>query len=121
MVLDPDDRGTGGGRRGFARRLSTETRRSPQTSELWVYLAAVLGVLIASAVIDGGDGGRDDDYFLADEAWLLITVLTVGYLLSRGWAKSGSREPYWEDPDVDRGIVQRVTDAVTPDRSDERS
>jgi hypothetical protein len=26
--------------------------------------------------------------------WLYATILTVGYMISRGLAKSGSREPY---------------------------
>ena len=94
------------------RRLSTETRRSPETSEFWIYLAAVAGVLIASAVIDR-DAGGDGDYFRADEAWILIVVLTVAYMLARGWAKSGTRELYWEDPDGDRSVAQKVSDAVT--------
>ncbi|MFF0000186.1 hypothetical protein [Streptomyces avermitilis] len=34
------------------------------------------------------------DYFRADSAWLYIVVLTVGYMISRGLAKSGSRESY---------------------------
>ena len=72
------------------RRISTETKSSYKTTELIAYLAAVLGVLIASAVVDATDFG-------AQEAWLYITVLTVGYLVSRGLAKSGSREPFDED------------------------
>jgi hypothetical protein len=28
---------------------------------------------------------------------LYITILTVGYMVSRGLAKAGSRDPYWED------------------------
>ena len=97
---------------GRKRRLSTETRRSPETSEFWIYLAAVAGVLIASAVIDR-DAGGDGDYFRADTAWVLIVILTVAYMLARGWAKSGTRELYWEDPDDDRGVVERAKDAVT--------
>jgi hypothetical protein len=31
------------------------------------------------------------DYFLADKAWLYIVILSVGYMVSRGLAKSGSR------------------------------
>jgi len=27
------------------------------------------------------------------------TILTVGYMISRGIAKSGSRDPYWDDDD----------------------
>ena len=32
--------------------------------------------------------------FGADHAWRYVTYLTVGYLISRGLAKAGSREPY---------------------------
>ena len=30
----------------------------------------------------------------AKQAWLYVTILTVGYMISRGLAKSGSRDPY---------------------------
>jgi hypothetical protein len=68
-----------------------ETKPSFKTSELVVYVLAVIGVLIASNVV--GDGARNDgsDYFAADKAWWYITLLTVGYLVSRGLAKAGSR------------------------------
>ena len=73
-------------------RLSTETRRSYKTSELFVYLASVLGVLLASWAVGAGDG--HDDYFRADRAWFLVVLLTIGYLVSRGLSKAGSRERY---------------------------
>ena len=68
-----------------------ETKPSFKTSELVVYVLAVIGVLIASAVT--GDAGTDNggDIFAADKAWWFITLLTVGYLVSRGLAKAGSR------------------------------
>jgi hypothetical protein len=74
------------------RRLSTETKASFKTSELFVYLGAVVGVLLASQLI-GTEDGRDD-YFRADRAWFFVVLLTIGYLLSRGIAKSGSRDFY---------------------------
>lgn len=74
------------------RRLSTETKASFKTSELAVYVLAVIGVFVASQVVGSDDG--HSDYFRADRAWLYIVVLTVGYLISRGLAKSGSRDPY---------------------------
>jgi hypothetical protein len=73
-----------------ARRISTETKASPKTSELFVYLAAVVGVLVASAVTDATDFG-------AQEAWFYVTLLTIGYMVSRGLAKSGSRDFYDDD------------------------
>ena len=71
------------------RRISTETKASFKTSELAVYILAVLGVLIASLVVD--EGSSD---FGAQEAWFYVSLLTIGYMISRGLAKSGSREHY---------------------------
>ena len=76
------------------RRLSAETKAAFKTTEFWIYLAAVAAVLIASHLV--GAGPHHGDYFRADRAWLYIVILTVGYLLSRGFAKSGSRQPYDE-------------------------
>jgi hypothetical protein len=63
----------------------TETKASFKTTELIVYVLAVLGVLIASAIVDNSFG--------ADPAWRYVTYLTVGYMISRGLAKAGSRYP----------------------------
>ena len=82
-------------RPGPARR-STETKAAFKTTELIAYVAAVIAVLIAAAVVDDA-GGRQIVGFDAKSAWLYVTILTVGYMLSRGLAKSGSRDPYWDD------------------------
>jgi hypothetical protein len=74
-----------------ARPQDNETKPSWKTTELFVYLAAVIGVLIASQVVGDGAGNNGQDYFAADKAWWYITLLTIGYLVSRGLAKSGSR------------------------------
>ena len=80
--------------RGPVRR-STETKSSFKTTELIAYVVAVAGVLIAAQVVDNSDPGS----LGARQAWLYVTVLTVGYMISRGLAKSGSRDPYTEDRD----------------------
>ena len=80
------------------RRLSTETKTSYRTTEFIAYVAAVVGVLLASYIIMATDDRADD--FRADEAWRYVTFLTIGYMISRGLAKSGSREPYDEDDDL---------------------
>jgi hypothetical protein len=67
------------------RRISTETKASYKTTELIAYVVAVVAVLIASAVVDSSDFG-------AQEAWRYVTYLTIGYMVSRGLAKSGSRD-----------------------------
>ena len=74
------------------RRLSTETKASFKTTEFFAYVASVIGVLVASQLVGTEDG--HSDYFRADRAWLYIVILTVGYMASRGLAKSGSRERY---------------------------
>ena len=39
----------------------------------------------------GDSGGSAGDVFTADKAWWFITLLTIGYLVSRGLVKAGSR------------------------------
>jgi hypothetical protein len=71
------------------RRLARETKPSFKTTELIVYVLSVLGVLIASWVTDVNEDGQG---FGAYQGWFLVTLLTIGYLISRGLAKSGSRD-----------------------------
>lgn len=73
-----------------ARRLTTETKASHKTTELIAYVIAVIGVLVASAMVDKSDFG-------AQEAWFYVSLLTIGYMVSRGLAKSGSRDAYDDD------------------------
>ena len=77
------------------RRLSTETKHSSKTSELYAYVAILAGTLLAGLLTKAGDGA--DDRFQADQVWLYATILTVGYMISRGLAKAGSRQPYDDD------------------------
>jgi hypothetical protein len=74
-------------------RKSTETKAAFKTTELIAYVVAVIGVLIAGAVIDESNAGG----LGAKQVWLYVTILTVGYMVSRGLAKSGSRDPYTDD------------------------
>ena len=66
-----------------------ETKAAFKTTEFVVFVVAVVGVLVASALVGDSDGRGD--VFLADKAWLYITLLTLGYLVSRGLAKAGVR------------------------------
>jgi hypothetical protein len=70
------------------RRISTETKASVKTSELIVLVAGVIAVLVAAQV---------SDEFGAQDAWFYVTLMAVGYLVSRGLAKSGSRDFYDDD------------------------
>ena len=82
---------SGGGIRGAAQRLTTETKAFFKTSEWWTYLAIVFAILIAGNSVEGEEGGSD--FFAADKVWLYVTLLTIGYMISRGIAKSGVRDP----------------------------
>jgi hypothetical protein len=74
-------------------RKSTETKAAFKTTELIAFVVAVAGVLIAAAIVDESNAGGMG----AKQAWLYVTILTVGYMVSRGLAKSGSRDPYTDD------------------------
>jgi hypothetical protein len=56
----------------------------------------LVGLLIAGAITKAGSYGGNHDVFRADRVWLYATILTVGYMISRGLAKAGSRQPYDE-------------------------
>ena len=77
------------------RPVTRETKPSIMSTEFWMYLAAVAGVLFASFAVGSEDG--HEDYFRADKAWLYVVVLTVGYLVARGLAKSGSADHAGDD------------------------
>jgi hypothetical protein len=83
-------------------RVSTETKAAPKTTEFMAFIAVVAMILISAALIKGGDtGGVGDppggtDEFIARQAWLYVAIVTAAYMISRGLAKSGSREPYYE-------------------------
>ena len=70
-----------------ARRVSTETKSSYKTTELIAYVVVAIAILVASAVTDTSDFGTQ-------EAWFYVSLLTIGYMISRGLAKSGSRDFY---------------------------
>ena len=76
-------------------RRTTETKAAFKTTELIAYVVAVVGVLLAAMIVDEADAGG----LGAKQAWLYVTIRTVGYMISRGLAKSGSSDPYTEDAD----------------------
>jgi hypothetical protein len=97
---------TGDGRPRVASRLTTETKQAFKTTEFWVFIAAVVGVLVASWIVTSGNGSgtgadHNGDAFNASRAWLYVAILTVGYMASRGLAKAGSREPFWSGGEND--------------------
>jgi hypothetical protein len=87
------------------RRLATETKQAFKTTEFWAMVVVIVGILVAAASIKGGDTAPGTDEFIAKQAWLYVAIVAVGYMVSRGLAKSGSREPY--DADRDDGDSSR--------------
>jgi hypothetical protein len=83
--------------RDLSVRRSTETKASFKTTEFFAYLAMLVGLFIAGAVTKATGYGAHHDVFRADRVWLYAVILTVGYMVSRGFAKSGSRDPYTEE------------------------
>jgi hypothetical protein len=80
-------------------RFYDETKAAIKSTEFYAYLVTFAGILIAAQVIGDGDAGAGGDAFNANRAWLYLTILTVGYMVSRGLAKAGSAH---RDQDVSR-------------------
>ena len=68
------------------RRTFTETKMGFKTTEFIMMLAVVVAILIATYV---GDADLS-----ANEGWRYISWVAAAYILSRGLAKLGTREPY---------------------------
>lgn len=109
----------------FARRLATETKQAFKTTEFWAYALILVALFIAGAVTDGStttgttaSGGTgtivSPDPLPASKVWLYAAILTVGYMVARGLAKAGSRDPYWDQPSSGEGgsIGERVKTAA---------
>jgi hypothetical protein len=86
------DASVGNHRSSTTERRTTETKAAFKTTEFIAYLAVLAGILVAGLVTDDTDSA-----FGAEKVWLYSTILTVGYMISRGLAKSGSRDPYTAD------------------------
>jgi hypothetical protein len=70
-------------------RTTDETKHSLKTTEFWAMAGLIAAILVASAVSDSLDDVR---------AWTLVAVVGVGYMISRGLAKSGTKYAGGEDP-----------------------
>jgi hypothetical protein len=90
--------------------VKVETKPFFTTSEFAFYALMTLALLVTAAV---------DDSIDARWFWLLEVPLTIGYLLSRGIAKSGSRTPSY-DP-RDEALVRARDRANDRDYSDRDS
>lgn len=69
---------------GYGNRPWAETKPFFLTSEFLGTLLLVAGILIATAVNDNLDAPR---------GWLYAAIVGSAYIVSRGFAKSGTRDP----------------------------
>jgi hypothetical protein len=58
-----------------------ETKASFLTTEFWAMIGVIAAMLVAAAQADNFDAPR---------AWTLVAAVAIGYMISRGLAKSGS-------------------------------
>ena len=66
-----------------------ETKNALKTTEFFAMVAVNAAILIAAWVSDSLDDVR---------AWTLVAAVSIGYIVSRGLAKSGSKYTGSEDP-----------------------
>ena len=66
-----------------------ETKPSFMTTEFWAMAGLIVAILAASAYSDSLGDVR---------AWTLVAAVAIGYIVSRGLAKSGTKYTGAEDP-----------------------
>ena len=67
-----------------------ETKVSFLTTEFWGMVAAIAAILLAA---------NQAENFGAERAWTLVAAVVIGYMVSRGLAKSGSAHRDRDDLD----------------------
>ena len=70
-------------------RLGDETKNALKTTEFFAMVAVNAAILIAAWVSDSLNDVR---------AWTLVAAVAIGYMISRGLAKSGTKYAGGEDP-----------------------
>jgi len=55
-------------------------------------VAVIIGILVAASSIGATEGHPDK--FVGSQAWLYVSIVAVGYTISRGLANSGARDFY---------------------------
>ncbi len=97
VTSEPTQRPRGATDNRLTQRRSTETKASFKTTELIAYVVVLVGIFVAGFATSSSvspNGVNHPDVFNAHQVWLYATILTVGYMISRGLAKSGSHEHY---------------------------
>jgi hypothetical protein len=66
-----------------------DTKHALKTTEFFAMIGVIAAILIATAISDSLNGVR---------AWTLVAAVAIGYMISRGLAKSGTKYGGGEDP-----------------------
>jgi hypothetical protein len=69
---------------GYGRRPYAETKPFWMTSEFLTLLGTIAGIALAMGTLNN---------FNANRGWLYITIVAAAYIVSRGIAKAGARDP----------------------------
>jgi hypothetical protein len=75
--------------RTSVRQTFTESKAGAKTTEFYVMLVFVAGVLLATYA--------DSDSLARKDGWMVAGLAVAAYIISRGLAKLGTREPYDDD------------------------
>lgn len=67
----------------------TETKAGAKTTEFLLAVVFIAGILVATYM--------DEDSLGREDGWRYASFVAVAYLISRGLAKLGTREPYITD------------------------
>jgi hypothetical protein len=87
--MDTAERARASAPASVSRRSFDETKLSLKTTEFWAMAGVIGAILIASAVSDSLGDVR---------AWTLVAAVAIGYMISRGLAKSGTRYSGDDEP-----------------------
>ena len=96
--------------RGRRERRLPETKTFALTSEFWVFVVGVAGMLFAGYVLDD----------IADPtAWRFAAFIGIAYIVSRGLAKAGSQRSY--EPEWGRRYESSYDDRAEDEWTQRRS
>ncbi|HEX2577505.1 MAG TPA: hypothetical protein VHK88_14225 [Aquihabitans sp.] len=73
-------------------RRFTETKAGPKTTEFMLALLFAVAAVVAAYLNNSDSLSRDD-------GWRYASIAIAAYVISRGLAKLGVREPYTDDND----------------------
>jgi hypothetical protein len=88
-TVEPAERVRASAASSVTRRTPDETKPSFKTTEFWAMVGVIAAILIASVVSDSLGDVR---------AWTLVAAVAIGYMVSRGLAKSGTKYVGGEEP-----------------------